>query len=399
MELRCLSCETAYPPTTQFRCRTCNGQLTATYETPLQRARIVSGETMFEKYGQRLPSQGSVAGDEGGTPLVRAAKLEDRLDLPGTIYLKDERRNPTRSFKDRAFAPAISLAAESDFDAVLTASTGNAAAACARYSARADLDCYVLVEESVPDGKLVEPRAYGATVVRVPCLFTGGRAQQERLLEAIADRVDAYLAFAYQPFNAVVGEGVKTISYEVAEHLDGVPDIVVTATGGGDNLAAQHRGYEELRAAGIRSSVPRMVAAQADGAAPLVEAVETDAPAPSEIENPSSIASGINTAFAGQHGLDAIRESSGTAIGVTDEQLIDGIEALAETVGVWPEPSSAAVVSALAELADRGQLHADDDVVLTITGSGHKHTEPIEGRFDPVPVVSCEPDAIADAFD
>ena len=86
-------------------------------------------------------------------------------------------------------------------------------------------------------------------------------------------------------------------------------------------------------------------------------------------------------------------------IGVTDEQLIDGIEALAETVGVWPEPSSAAVVSALAELADRGQLHADDDVVLTITGSGHKHTEPIEGRFDPVPVVSYEPDAIADAFD
>lgn len=399
MALRCPDCSAAYPPTTLFQCRGCGGVLEAAYQRPLDPARIESGETLFEKYGARLPSRGSAAGDEGGTPLVRAADLERALDVAATVYLKDERRNPTGSFKDRAFAPAVSLAAEAGRDAVLTASTGNAATACARYAARAGLDCYVLVEERVPDGKLVEPRVYGADVVRVPDLFTGGQTGQERLLRAVTDRLGAYLAFAYQPLNAVVGEGVKTISYEVAEQLAGVPDVVVTATGGGDNLAGQYRGYEELRAAGLRSATPRMVAAQAAAAAPLADAVAAGAASPSEIENPSSIASGINTPFAGQHGLDAIRDSGGTAVGVADERLVDGVTTLARTTGVWPEPASATVVPALVELRDRGELDADDVVVLTITGSGHKHTEPVEARFESVPVVDRDPDAIAGAFE
>lgn len=399
MKLQCPSCVTDYPPTTVFRCRTCDEPLRPVYETPLDPARIRMGDTLFEKYGNRLPSEGTLAGDEGETPLLRAAELEAALDIGASVYLKDERRNPTGSFKDRAFAPALSLATEAGRDSVLTASTGNAAAACARYAARAGMNCYLLVDDDVPAGKLTEPAVYGAETVRVTGLFDGGQAAQERVLRAVADRLDAYLAFAFHPVNAVVGEGLKTISYEVTEQLCDAPDVVISATGGGDNLAAQYRGYRELAAAGLIESPPRVVAAQAAGAAPLVDAVETGASAPTAVEHPETVASGIDAPFSGQHCLDAIRDSGGTAVGVSDEALVEAVTTLARTEGVWAEPASASVVPALAELNNRGALRADETVVLTITGSGHKHTHPVEENLEPVPTVECDPGRIAEAFE
>ena len=400
MHLRCPDCSAEYPPTMPFQCRACGGILEATYDASLDADRIEDGETLFEKYGNCLPSRGTVAGDEGATPLLRADALADTLGIEATVYLKDERRNPTGSFKDRALAPAISLASESGQDAVVTASTGNAAAACARYAARADLSCYVLVEEAAPAKKLLEPRVYGANVVRVEDLFAGGEAALADLLRDVADGLDAYLAFAYQPFNAVLAEGVKTISYEVAEDLAfDVPDVVVTATGGGDNLAAQYRGYRELQAAGLTSRVPRMMGAQASGAAPLAAAVDANADSPVDVESPSTVASGISAPFAGQHGLDAIRDSDGTAIGVADAEIVDAVTTTSETTGVWPEPASATVVPALEHLAERGTIGLDDVVVLTITGSGHKHTDPVETQLCEIPTAARDVAAVADAFE
>lgn len=397
MHLQCHSCATTYPPTTVFRCRECDQPFHPVYDTQLDPARIAAGDSLFEKYDNRLPSDGTLAGDEGDTPLLRARELEATLGIEATVYLKDERRNPTGSFKDRAYAPALSLAAESGHDAVLTASTGNAAAACARYAARGELDCHLLVDDEVPAGKLTEPSVYGADVVRVTDLFAGGRETQERVLGAVAERLDAYLAFAFHPVNAVVGEGIKTISYEVVEQLDSAPDVVMTATGGGDNLAAQYRGYRELAEAGIVDETPRMVAAQAAGAAPLVEAVERGASTPTAVDNPDTIASGIDAPFAGQHGLDAIRDSEGTAVGIADEAIVDAVTTLARTEAVWAEPASATVVPVLAELGERGIVGAADTVVLTITGSGHKHTEPVKQSLPTIPTVECDPGTIADA--
>lgn len=398
MNLRCGTCGRTYPPTTVFRCRDCDTPLEATYEAELDPARTDAGDTLFEKYEPRLPSSGSVAGDEGETPLIRAGELEEELGVSQTVYLKDERRNPTGSFKDRAFAPALSLVEETGIGAVLTASTGNAAAACARYAARAGVDCYLLVDGDVPDGKLVEPGVYGADIVRVRGLFAGGRTAQERLLEAVSERLGAYLAFAFHPVNPILGEGVKTISYEVADQSSETVDVVITATGGGDNLAAQYRGYRELADAGVIDSPPQLVAAQAAGAAPLVAALEADSGSPVPVENPSSVASGISTPFAGQHALDAIRESGGTAVGVDDGEIVDGVTTLARTAGVWPEPASATVLPALEKLAARGSIDADDTVVLTITGSGYKHTGPVDAQLETVPSVGSDPDAVVEAF-
>lgn len=400
MRLECIDCETPAPPTATFGCDSCGGDLTVRYDAGLDPDRIAAGGTLFDKYGSRLPSTGSVAGVEGDTPLVRADRLAAEVGVDATVYLKDERRNPTGSFKDRALAPAVSLATESGERAVLTASTGNAAAACAHYAARAGLPCYLLVAGNAPSHKLVEPLAYGARTVRVDGLFDGGEDALASLLGTLADRLEAYLTFAYRPFNPVLEEGVKTISYEVAEALAWrAPDVVVTATGGGDNLVAQHRGYRELADARMIDATPRMVAAQAAGASPVVDAVERGADAPIPQDRTDTVASGIDAPFAGRHAVQAIRESGGTGIGVSDDALLEGESLLAETAGVWAEPASSVVVPALRELADRGTIGADEVVVLTITGSGHKHVAPFEARLPTVETVDRDPAAVVAAVE
>lgn len=399
MQIACTECGETHPATATFDCQACDGPLVPEYDRPLDPDRIATGEGLFEKYGQRLPSGGSAAGIEGDTPLLPAEGLAAALGVEAKIYLKDERRNPTNSFKDRAFAPTISLAAEAGAGAVLTASSGNAATACAHYAARAGLDCYLLVEEEAPAGKLLEPRAYGADIVRIPDLFAGSERAFGEFLGEVGDRLDAYVAFAYNPFNPVPLEGIKTISYEVAEALDWtVPDIHISATGGGDNLAAQHRGYVELREAGLVDRVPRMVAAQAEGAAPIVRGLEAGGRTPVAIEHPETIASGISAPFASRRAMTAVRESNGTAVGVSGEAMIDGERVLSRTEGIWPEPASAAVIPALVELAERDEVGAEDTVVLTITGSGHKHTEPFEETLPPVETVAQDPDAVTAHF-
>lgn len=396
MRITCSDCGTAHSVTATFTCDVCGGWLAPSYDGALDPARIAAGETLFEKYGERLPSEGSAGGVEGDTPLLRVDRLTDALGVEATVYVKDERRNPTGSFKDRAMAPAVSLALEAGEEAVLTASTGNAAAACAMYAARADLACHLLVDADAPPAKLVEPQAYGAEVVRVEGLFDGGEAALADLLDDLATRLAAYLVFAYRPFNPLLAEGVKTISYEVAEAMNWMaPDAVVTATGGGDNVWAQYRGYAELREADLIESVPRMVAAQAAGAAPVVDGFESGADEPPTLGETTTVASGIDAPFAGRHALEAICESGGTAIAVEDDALLEGEAVLAKTAGVWAEPASATVVPALVELADRGAVGADDVVVLVVTGSGHKHTGPFVETMPTVPTAARDPGAIA----
>ncbi|MFC3958793.1 threonine synthase [Halovivax cerinus] len=399
MRLECLRCGRQASRTDTVGCDACGGALSVRYDATLDPDRIAAGETLFERYGDRLPSAGSVAGIEGETPLVRADRLASSLDVDATVYVKDERRNPTSSFKDRAYAPAVSLAAEEGEEAVVTASTGNAAAACALYAARADLPCYLLVAGNAPAHKLTEPLAYGARAVRVDGLFDGGEVTLIDTLEAVADQLGAYLAFAYRPFNPVLEEGIKTISYEVAEALEWTsPDVVVTATGGGDNLVAQHRGFRELHEAGLVETTPRMVAAQAAGASAVVDAIERDAESPIPPSTTDTVASGIDATFASDRVVEVIRESGGTAIAVSDEALLDGERTLAKTTGVWAEPASAVVVPVLTELAARGTIGSGDVVVLTVTGSGHKHVEPFEPRLPTVERVDCDPDAVASAL-
>lgn len=398
MQVNCLACDTIQDPLATFECDECGGSLIVDYEQPLDPSKFSNGRTLFEKYGERLPSDGSVAGVEGNTPLVLSKRLGDEFDTEATIHLKVEGQNPTNSFKDRALAPTVSLAMEEGEEAVFIASSGNAAGACAHYAARAGLDCYLLVEGTAPEQKLTQPRAYGAKTIRADGLFDGDEKALSDKLRELADRLDAYMVFPYRPFNPVLMEGVKTISYEVTEQLGTSPDVVVTPCAGGDNLSAQHRGYVELREAGVIDEVPRMVAVQPEGAPPLVKAIQHGSEKP--ISGPvDTIASGINAPFADPHALEAIRDSNGTAIAVSDDEIIEWTVRTARLTGVWPEVASAAVIPGLQKLIEQGEISPDENVVLTITGNGRNNLEPQLDHLPPVATADFEPEAIVRAFD
>ncbi|WP_165874898.1 threonine synthase [Natrarchaeobius oligotrophus] len=376
----------------------CETVLETEFDGVLRLGRILNNRTLFGKYPDRLPSDGSLAGVEGGTPLIEADRLASSVGTDATIYLKDERRNPTGSFKDRAFAPMLSAAAESGEDRILTASTGNAATACAHYAARGNLTCLLLVDGDTPDEKLLEPSLYGAEIVRVDGLFDASATAFESFLESVADRLEAYLAVAHQPLSPLSMEGVKTISFEVAEQLEWTaPDVVVTPVGGGDNIVAQYKGYRELRSANLLDRLPRMVGVQASGAAPLVESIERGTDEPVEVE-PETIASGIDAAFSGRHALETVRESGGTAVAVSDEEILAGERELAQRTGVWAEPAAASVVPALERLVSDGVVGDDDTVVLTVTGSGHKHVGPVEDAVDDVDTVAFDATAVTESL-
>lgn len=397
MEIRCIDCGTIQETLATFNCHECGGSLIADYEKPLDPSKFSKGTTLFEKYGERLPSEGTVAGVEGDTPIITSKRLAREFNTQTSLHLKVEGHNPTNSFKDRALAPAVSLAKEQGETAVFIASSGNAAGACAHYAARAEMDCYLLVEESAPEEKLIQPRAYGANALRANGLFDGDEATLARKLADLAERLDAYMVFPYRPFNPIVMEGVKTISYEVVEQLGTSPDVVVTPCAGGDNLSAQYRGYVELQQADVIDEVPRMVVVQPEGAPPLVEAIQQGS------ENPISgavdtIASGINAPFADPHALEAIRRSSGTGIAVSDDEILEWTVRTAKLTGVWPEVASAAVMPGFKELVERGEIGPHEDVVLTITGNGRNNLGPQLDRLPQVSTADFEPEGIVEAF-
>jgi threonine synthase len=399
MFLQCRECQADVDEALAYACPSCGGRLQAVSENTLRKERIVGGDTLHERYPGSLPSDGSLLGTEGETPLHRVERLATTLDTAADVYVKDERRNPTNSFKDRALGPTVSLASEEGADAVITASTGNGAAACAHYAARGGLDCYLLLDEKTPKEKVTEPLLYGAKALRVTDLFSLGRERFRNLLVDVADRLGAYLTVANQIFSPLPIEGVKTISYEVVRQLGWkAPDVVLTPVGGGDNLVAQYNGYREMKNAGFIDSLPRLVGVQAAGAAPLVEALDSGDAASVYIE-PDTIASGINVPFTTADALAAVRETDGTAITVDDPSLIDGEHTLAAAEGIWAEPASTVVVPALQKLINDNAISPDETVVLTVTAAGHKNVTPVQERLSPLQTASLDPEAIVDGLD
>lgn len=399
MILHCRECQADVPDTLAYACPSCGGQLEAVFPKTLRKERIINNETLFERYSESIPSNGSLLGSEGETPLKPAEKLPGALGIDADVYIKDERRNPTNSFKDRALGPTLSLASENGKDAVLTASTGNGAAACAHYATRGDMDCYLLLDEKTPREKVAEPLLYGAEALRVTDLFSLEGEKFRELLVAVADELGTYLAVANQLFSPLPIEGVKTISYEVVRQLGWEPpDVVITPVGGSDNLVAQYRGYREMQDAGFIDSVPRMVGVQAAGAAPLVEALNCEDGVAVLVE-PETIASGINVPFTTQDAVDAVLQTGGTAIAVDDESILNGERTLAATEGVWAEPASSVVVPALEKLAAENGIQPGETAVLTVTGSGHKNTAPVYEQLSPLKTVALDVDEIVNTID
>jgi threonine synthase len=376
--LECSECLQTYGTSTLVNLCTCGAPILARYRLAeaaeaLDRERL-HGHTLW-RYHAMLPvqsPQGIVSLGEGMTPLLRTERLGQRLGLKH-LYIKDESLNPTGSFKARGMALAIARAAELGVRQVAVPSAGNAGGAAAAYAARAGLPAHVFMPRDVPQAFITECRINGAHVELVDGLITdaGRRVAAGREEHGWFD-----LSTLKEPYRV---EGKKTMGYEIAEQLGWeLPNVIIYPTGGGTGLIGMWKAFDELEALGwIDSYRPRMVTIQAAGCAPIVRAFETGATRAEPWQNASTLAAGLRvpSAVGDALMLRALRDSEGTAVAVSEEDILSGVQLLGQSEGIFACPEGGAAVAGLRHLIEQGWVDREERVVLFNTGSGLKYLD------------------------
>jgi threonine synthase len=332
-------------------------------------------ESSLWRYREVLPVdnwENVVSFGEGWTPLLNANKLAENLDISINLLIKDEGQNPTQSFKARGMTAAISMAKEFGIRKVAVPSAGNAAGAMAAYAARAGMEAHIFMPSDTPKANVIECRQTGANVTLIDGLITDcGKIVAERKQEEGWFDVSTLK----EPYRV---EGKKTMGYELFEQLGELPDVIVYPTGGGTGLIGMWKAFDEMQQMGwIGAQRPRMISVQSSTCAPIVRAFENGERFADEFENASTVASGLRVpkAIGDFLILDAIRESGGIAIAVTDEELTAAVAEIGAATGIFTAPEGAACLPALRKLIAAGQVTSGDTVVLFNTGSGIKYLE------------------------
>jgi threonine synthase len=313
---------------------------------------------------------------EGMTPLIEANRLGARLGLD-RLYIKDESLNPTASFKARGMAVAISMAKELGARKLAVPSAGNAASALAAYAAKAGIPAFIFMPRDTPQANIIECRQMGASVTLVDGLITdcGKIVAERKETEGWFD-----VSTLKEPYRV---EGKKTMGYELAEQMGWqLPDVIIYPTGGGTGLIGMWKAFDEMEALGwIDARRPRMVSVQAEGCAPVVLAFKAGARAGADISNAQTVASGLRVpkAVGDFIMLDILRNSGGSAISVTDDELIAAVGEVGSSEGIFAAPEGAACVPALKKLVARGEVKRDERVVLFNTGSALKYLDAFAG--------------------
>jgi threonine synthase len=383
IDLHCPECgETFSAETVQTYCHNCNAPLLARYDlrraaAELDRSALARRPRGMWRWRELLPVRdpgNEVSLGEGDCPLLPLPSLAAQLGLPH-LFVKDESFNPTGTFKARGMAVAVSRAKELGLRELVVPTAGNAGGALAAYAARAGLPAHVFMPQDAPPANAAEARAYGADVRLVPGLINDAG----RLAAAAAAEHGWFDVSTFkEPYRV---EGKKIMGYELAEHFGWeLPEVVLYPTGGGTGLVGMWKAFEELAALGWLKrphSRPRMVSVQAAGCAPIVRAVAAGAPRATFFENAFTVASGLRVPgpFADQQILRALRESSGTAVAVTDAEILAAQRQLAQVEGLFAAPEGAATLAGLAHLVQQGWVRPDERVVLFNTGSGLKYLE------------------------
>jgi threonine synthase len=341
----------------------------------LTRESLRGRPTSLWRYREVLPvgrEENIVSFGEGWTPLLRAARLGERLGM-SNLFIKDEGQNPTQSFKARGMTAAVSMAKELGARKLAVPSAGNAAGALAAYAARAGLEAHIFMPRDTPRANVVECERTGAHVTLMDGLITDCGAEVGRRKEAEGWFDVSTLKEPYRV------EGKKTMGYELAEQFDWtLPDVIVYPTGGGTGLIGMWKAFDEMeQMRWIGSRRPRMVTVQAAGCAPIVRAFEKGERFAEEFPDAHTTASGLRVprAIGDFLILDALRESKGTAVAVTDEELLAGASEIGAAEGLFVAPEGAACLPALRKLLDSGQVQRDERVVLFNTGAGVKYLE------------------------
>jgi threonine synthase len=321
------------------------------------------------RYRSVLPDVEPVTLGEGWTPILHSKRY------PG-VFLKEEGTNPTGTFKARGLALAVTMARHYGLRKLAVPSAGNAAGALAAYAAAAGIEAHIFMPRDVPFANYVEATAYGANVVLVDGLISDcARIVQERKQqEGWFD-----ISTLKEPFRV---EGKKTMGYECVEQLDWqYPDAIFYPTGGGVGLIGMWKGFEEMEELGWVSpgKRPKMIAVQSSGCAPVVKAFDEGRSSSAMWQSAQTFASGLRVPkpYGDAIILDIVRASGGTAIAVTDAQILASILDWARHEGIFLSPEGASVTAAYDQLLASGFLKPSDRVVLFNTGAGLKYTDVI----------------------
>lgn len=359
-------------------CAACGKPLVARYDLTRVAAEAprgsLSGSDLW-RYRALLPFASdfpAVRLGEGGTPLLPLPRLAEELGV-AELWLKEEAGNPTQSFKARGLALAVNGALAFGRRAIALPSAGNAGSAAAAYAAAAGLGCRITVPEDTPEPFVLEQRAFGAEVQLVP----GTISDAARALAAWAPAPEWWNVSTFkEPFRL---EGKKTLGYEIAEQSGWrPPGVIFYPTGGGTGLVGMWQAFRELRELGwMDAPMPRLVAVQARGCAPVVRAFEHGAATTEPWAEAATVASGLRVPapFADALILTALRESHGTAVAVSEEELLDGMADLTAAAGCFACPEGGATLAALRRLRASGAVASRERVVLYNTGSGLKYPE------------------------
>lgn len=385
--LECSACEAVYERGKLWNlCLKCGKPLLVRYDLTVLRREFTREslqrrEPTMWRYAEVLPVEDEshiTTLGEGFTPLVPAERLARRLGLK-RLFIKDESTNPTQSFKARGMSAAVSMARELGVKKLAVPSAGNAGGALSAYAARAGIPAFIFMPADTPRANVVECEQTGAQVTLIDGLITDCGAE-------IAKRKEAEgwfdVSTLKEPYRV---EGKKTLGYELAEQLGWtLPDVIVYPTGGGTGLIGMWKAFDEMQELGwIDGKRPRMISVQAEGCAPIVRAFDRGTEHAAEFENAATVASGLRVpkAIGDFLILRAVRASGGSAISVSDDEMVAAVARIGGSEGIFAAPEGAACLPALEKLLERGEIKKNESVVLFNTGAGVKYLDlfPLSG--------------------
>jgi len=342
-------------------------------KSPELRDEIRTRPATMWRYRELLPIDDEseiVTLGEGITPLLKSKNFEN-------VWIKDESKNPTRSFKSRGMAAAVTMARRLGARSLAAPTAGNAGAALSAYGARAGLPVFVAMPRDTPQSIVDECRGYGAQVELVAGVITDAG---KRVAQYIAENGGFDLSTLKEPYRV---EGKKIMGYELLEDLGRLPDVILYPTGGGTGLIGMWKAFDEMEQLGwIGPERPKMVTVQAAGCAPIVQAWEAGKSASEMWADAATFAAGLRVPkpYGDYLILDIIRKSGGTAIAATDDEILDAVRHWASVEGVFAAPEGAAALVAYQKLREFGFFTADDTVVLFNTGTAYKYLDMMEAK-------------------
>lgn len=381
-ELRCSQCGRGFDAgQLQTYCPDCQAPLLPIYDLERARAELDRDEISARAAGmwrwQELlpvndPANWITLG-EGDTPLLKVERLGGELGF-SQLFIKDEGLNPTGSFKARGLSAAVSKAVELGVRKFIIPTAGNAGGALAAYAARGDLEASIYMPKDTPRANIEECRIAGAQVTLVDGLISdAARLVAEKTREGGWFDVSTFK----EPYRV---EGKKVMGYELAQAFGWeLPEVIIYPTGGGTGLVGMWKAFAELAELGWleKKDLPRMVAVQAQGCAPVIRAFENGQEKCEFWQGAETVASGLRVpkSFADQIILRDLRESQGNAVAVSDQEILAAQRQLAHREGIFAAPEGAATLAGLSRLAESGWLHPDERIVLFNTGTGLKYIE------------------------